>query len=330
MRSDEGDLPRPRIGGQAIIEGVMMRGPECVVAAVRLASGEITCQTWRSMAWHKRGKVLGWPIIRGAVSLAEALVLGIRTLNWSADMALASERDRKEMPTRRWNGVGTFAALFLAFVLAVVFFMLVPYELASILKTDQNQPLFHLVAGTARIALFLAYVWIISRFKDIRRVFQYHGAEHQSIFTYESGEELTPKNARAKSCFHPRCGTSYLLIVALLTMAIFVLFDTGIVAFYGAYPNVFVRLLVHLPLLPLVAGLSYELLRLSEKASANPIIRLAVAPGLALQRLTTNPPDDSQREVALAALIAALPDAVSLQAVSPELNAEPMVDHRSA
>ncbi len=309
MNSNREDGSAPRIGGQAIIEGVMMRSPEYVSAAVRL-----------------RRKFLGWPIMRGIASLSEALVLGIRTLNWSADVALESEREGRKRAHRKWDALGMAGSLIFAIVVAIALFMLVPYQLANILKTSENQPLFHLVAGTVRIVLFLAYIWIISQFKDIRRVFQYHGAEHQAIFTYELGEDLSPENARGKSCFHPRCGTSYLLIVAILTMAFFVLFDTAVVAIWGSYRNVLVRLLVHLPVLPLVAGASYELLRLSDRLSNSPFFQALITPGLALQRMTTRPPDDTQREVALCALIAALPNNESRHAEESELQVRPLAD----
>jgi len=296
----------PRVGGQAIIEGVMMRSPQRLSAAVRLSSGEITSQTWESIAWHRRHKLLGLPIVRGAVSLLEALVLGIRTLNWSAEIAL--EEDRKDKPSlsQKRESLSLTLTMIVAVLLAIGLFMLVPYELASLLKTDRNQPLFHLVAGSARIALFLAYLWMISRLKEIRRVFEYHGAEHQSIFSYERGEGLDPERVRLQSRFHPRCGTSFLLIVALLVMVLFVIFDVAVVARWGAYPNALVRLAVHLPFLPLVAGISYEFLRLSDRFSDTGLFRLLIGPGLALQRLTTRPPDDSQREVALQALKLAL------------------------
>jgi uncharacterized protein YqhQ len=296
----------PRIGGQAIIEGVMMRSPERISAVVRLPSGETTCKTWESKAWARRHKLLGLPIVRGAVSLAEALVLGIRTLNWSAEVALAQEQQERSKKQKRRDSLGLTASLVVAVVLAVGLFMLVPYEIATLLKTDRQQPLFHLVAGSTRIVFFLVYLWIISQLKDVRRLFQYHGAEHQSIFSYEKGEELSPESMRRQSRFHPRCGTSFLLIVALLVMAGFIVFDTAVTAWWGAYPNALIRLVVHLPFLPLIAGLSYEVLRVSDRFSDSAAFQLLIAPGLALQRLTTRPPDDSQREVAREALLNAL------------------------
>lgn len=282
-----------------------MRGPERVSAAVRLPDGEIAQEIWETQSWYRRRPFLGWPIIRGVVSLAEAVTLGIRTLNWSADIALKHDVNHTAQKSHKLDSLGRAATLVIAVLLAVILFMLIPYELASLLKTDKNQPLFHLVAGSTRITLFLAYIWIIALLKDVRRIFQYHGAEHQAIFTYEKGGELTKDNARLQSRFHPRCGTSFLLIVALLTMLLFVLFDVFVTARWGNYPNALIRLLVHLPFLPMVAGLSYEFLRLSDRFSDTGLFRLLIAPGLALQKITTSSPDDSQREVALAALQAA-------------------------
>jgi uncharacterized protein YqhQ len=300
------DQNRPRVGGQAIIEGVMMRSPNCVSAVVRLPDGAVAQKTWYSPAWHKKNKLTGLPIIRGVVSLAEALVFGIKTLNWSADMALEFEKKGEAKPQKERTSWGLFLTLAVSILLAMGLFMYVPYLIAGLFHTEKNQPLFHLVAGSTRILFFLIYIWTISFLSDVRRVFQYHGAEHQAIYTYEQGEELTPENARAQSRFHPRCGTSFLLIVALLTMIIFVLFDVAVVAVWGNYPNALIRLLVHLPFIPLVAGVSYELLRLSDRKVESPLVRFLIAPGLALQGITTRLPDDSQREIALIALQTAL------------------------
>ncbi len=305
----------PRVGGQAIIEGVMMRSPERVSAAVRLANGEIARQVWESRLWYKRHKLLGWPIVRGAVSLAESLVLGIRTLNWSAEVAMEQEKQEsspqqekagRSSAGKKRESWGLAITMIVAGILAVGLFMLFPYELANLLKTDKNQPLFHLVAGSTRILLFLLYLWAISRLKDVRRIFEYHGAEHQSIFSYEKGQALEPDTVGLQSRFHPRCGTSFLLIVAVIVMALFTLFDVLVTTWWGNYPNALVRLLVHLPFMPLVAGISYEFLRLSDRFGDRGIWRLLIAPGLSLQRLTTRPPDNDQREVALAALKSAL------------------------
>lgn len=217
---------------------------------------------------------------------------------------------------KKRESIGLVFSLVAASLLAVALFMWVPYELAQLLETGGNQPLFHLVAGGTRIFLFLGYIVVISRLKDVRRIFAYHGAEHQSIFAYEEGGDLSLETVRSRSRFHPRCGTSFLLITALVVMLLFVLFDVFVVAVWGAYPNALIRLLVHLPFLPLVAGISYEFLRWSERYGDRALLRLLIAPGLALQRLTTQPPDDHQREVAVAALKSALnhdPETVAVE-----------------
>ena len=283
-----------------------MRSPDRVSAAVRRPDGGITSKVWESRAWMRRHPLLSWPVVRGSVSLAEALVLGIRTLNWSADVALEQERKTHPQKKRKRDAWSLAGSLLVAILLALALFMWLPYQLASLLNTDNNQPLFHLVAGSTRIGMFLLYLGLISQLQDVRRLFQYHGAEHQSIFSYELGQELSPENVRQQSRFHPRCGTSFLLITALVIMAIFVIFDWVVVTLWGPYPSALVRLLVHLPFLPLVAGISYEFLRLSDRFSDRRIFQLLIAPGLALQRLTTRVPDDGQREVAVLALRSAL------------------------
>ncbi|RJP76921.1 MAG: DUF1385 domain-containing protein [Candidatus Zixiibacteriota bacterium] len=313
---ENGHKGPPRVGGQAIIEGVMMRSPDRLSAAVRLPNGEIVRKIWESRAWFRRHRLLGWPLVRGAVSMAEALVLGLRTLNWSAEVAMEAERGAEaSTQARKRDALGLAASMAVAVLLALGLFMWLPYQLAEWAQAQRNQALFHLVAGSARITFFLVYLALISRLKDVRRLFEYHGAEHQSIFSYEKGEGLDPEAVRRQSRFHPRCGTSFLLIVALVVMAVFVLFDVLVTTLWGAYPNALVRLLVHLPFLPLVAGVSYEFLRFSDRFSDRAVFRVLISPGLALQRLTTRPPDDSQREVAVEALKSALDPA----AVPPAL-----------
>jgi uncharacterized protein YqhQ len=172
--------------------------------------------------------------------------------------------------------------------------------------TQANQLYFHLLAGGLRIVLLLAYLILISLWKDVRRIFQYHGSEHKSIFAYEKGSVLDTPTAMAQTRFHPRCGTSFLLIVALAAIAFFAIIDTIIVAAFGQYPSAFIRFLVHLPLIPVVAGLSYEVLKFSGKHVNAPLVRWLIAPGLWLQRITTREPEPEMCEVALTALRTAL------------------------
>lgn len=291
------------MGGQAVIEGVMMRSPHRIATAVRTPSGTIAVHTWPHKPYARRSKLFGLPILRGAVTMVEALVVGIRALNWSADQALPPNKR-----TQGWKkSVATASSIAIAVVLGLALFMLVPYAFArGVGGAGSGQLSFHLLAGALRIVLLLAYMVLISLWKDMRRIFQYHGSEHKSIFAYEKEGSLEVSSAMAQTRFHPRCGTSFLLIVALCAIAFFAIIDTIIVAFFGSYPNAFVRFLVHLPLIPVVAGFSYEVLKFSGKHAHRPLVKALIAPGLWLQRITTREPEPAMCEVALTALQAAL------------------------
>jgi len=294
------------MGGQAIIEGVMMRSPHRVAMAVRTAEGDIKFESRPHVPYSKRTKFYGWPIVRGAVSMIEALVLGVGALNWSAEHAMPPEEKKKVEGWKKNVGMGF--SIFVGLALGMVLFMLIPYFFARAMgDISKNQLTFHLLAGALRICLLLGYMILISFWKDIRRIFQYHGSEHKSIFAYEKTGNLDVESAMAQTRFHPRCGTSFLLIVALSAIAFFAIVDTIVVAFFGQYPGAFTRFLVHLPLVPIVAGLSYEILKFSGKRMDNPIMRVLIAPGLWLQRITTQEPDEGMCEVALTALREALP-----------------------
>lgn len=291
------------MGGQAVIEGVMMRSPHRIATAVRTPSGSIAIQTWPHKPYARRSRLLGLPIVRGAATMIEALVVGIRALNWSADQAIPPKER-----TQGWKkSVATASSVAIALVLGLALFMLVPYAFArGVGGAASGQLSFHLLAGALRIVLLLAYMALISLWKDMRRIFQYHGSEHKSIYAYEKGGTLEVESAMAQTRFHPRCGTSFLLIVALLAIAFFAIVDTIIVAYFGSYPNALVRFLVHLPLIPVVAGLSYEVLKFSGKRVEHPLVKVLIAPGLWLQRITTREPDPEMCEVALTALRTAL------------------------
>jgi uncharacterized protein YqhQ len=307
------------MGGQAVIEGVMMRSPHRVAVAVRKADGEIAVMTFPYEPVTRRIKWLKLPIIRGAAGMVEALKIGIDALNWSAESAAPTDDQAPAVTEKRrrsWIAVGL--SMLLALVVGLGLFMYLPYWVAKLaVGGDQGQLEFHLIAGGVRIAVLLAYLWGISLVKDIHRVFQYHGSEHKTIFAFESAVDLTPENVSRQSRFHPRCGTSFLLIVALSAILFFVIVDTIVVAVFGAYPNVLTRFLVHLPLIPVVAGLSYELLKASAKHVNNRLIRALIQPGLWLQRITTQEPDLGMCEVAIAALKAALTEESSPVGVVP-------------
>lgn len=295
------------VGGQAVIEGVMMRTPHAYAVAVRRASGtiEVKKEAVRRLAdWWKP---LSWPLIRGFAVLLQSLVLGIRTLNFSfnaamADMEPAAEREAKKAKVK---GGGDFLTILFPMVaagaMAVFVFILAPLWITTWLKgyfaAFHNWVIFNLVDGVIRVSFFLGYILLISRMKDIRRVFQYHGAEHKVVYTWEAGEDLTVENARKKSTLHPRCGTSFLLFVMVVSIVVFSLFK------FHAFWAIFLSRVV---LIPVIAGLSYELIRLSAPRCQRGFFRWVVLPGLALQRVTTKEPSDDQLEVAIFALKEAL------------------------
>ena len=291
------------VGGQAVIEGVMMRSPYAVATAVRNPEGDIIVNSFPFISLSKKSKIWGLPILRGAVSLGEALYLGIKTLNWSAEIAAGNDEKEK----KRGNGLmqKLFSVLTTVFALAlgVGIFMYIPYFVTGLVKQSSgSQLLFHAVAGSIRIILFLAYLYLISLWKEIRRVFEYHGAEHKSIFAFEKTGEASAESAAEYSRFHPRCGTSFLLITAIVIIFLFAILDSLLVPLIGEFKSPLHRLVIHLPFIPLVAGISYEVLRMSGEKQENKIWRQLIKPGLWLQKITTKEPDASQVEVAVKAL----------------------------
>jgi uncharacterized protein YqhQ len=299
------------IGGQAVIEGVMMRSSKRVSTAVRKQSGEIVVRSEDYIPLSKRYKLLSIPIIRGIISFVEMLVIGIKSLNFSADVAVEEiekkeGKDKVKKRTQTSRGLMLGLAVVLALALGIFIFFFLPLFFSSLLKIKREALSFNLVAGGIRVAMFLIYVWAISRFKDFKRIFEYHGAEHKSIYAYESGEELTSENVKKFSTKHPRCGTSFILIVAIFAILVYSISDTIYTLIAGTYPVLLKRFLLHFTLLPLVAGGSYELLKLSGKTKDNRITKIFSAPGIWLQKITTQEPDDSQLEVAIVALENAL------------------------
>ncbi len=279
------------VGGQAVIEGVMMRGPARSATAVRTPDGRISVESKEVRSFSDRFPVFKKPFLRGTVALVESLVIGIRSLSWSAKMAGEEEEQLSDKEL-----AGTIAV---AFVLAAVLFIALPTGAAKLFRAWSDDPVFlNLAEGFLRLFIFLAYIWGISRMKDIQRVFQYHGAEHKTIFCFEAGLPLTAENAQKFERFHPRCGTSFLLIVMLVSIFVF--------AFLG-WPDLWLRIVSRIVLLPVVAGISYEAIRLAGR-SRNAFVHALSLPGLWLQRLTTREPDSSMLEVAIESLKAALPE----------------------
>ncbi len=289
------------VGGQAVIEGVMMRGPEYVATAVRTPSGDITVKKEPVHSITDRYPVLKKPFLRGSVALCESLVYGMKSLSYSAQAA--GEEDEQL--------TGTQMALTMAFSigLAIVFFLLIPtYAVHFIPGAENSAVRLNMMEGILRLAIFLLYIWGISLTKDIRRVFEYHGAEHKTIWTYESGEALTVENVRKHSRLHPRCGTNFLLIVMVVSIFVF--------AFLG-WPSLIERVASRIILMPVVAGISYEMIRLAGRTQ-NRYVQMLFKPGLWLQYLTTREPHGDQIEVAIKALEAAKPQEEEQQPAAAE------------
>ena len=288
-------MEKINIGGQAVIEGVMMRAPRSMAIAVRRPDGEIVVQRNRVVPLSERFPVVKLPLVRGAVALFTSLIIGIKALNYSANEALAEGEKKEEISALAMGGTMVVALLF-----GILLFFILPLYLTKLLVPvigDSNL-VFNLVDGVIRVIVFLLYIFSISRMKDIQRVFQYHGAEHKSIFAFESGLNLTVENVKRFSRLHPRCGTSFLLIVMLVSIFIFSLIPKLWPFYLKAGARIF--------LLPLIAGVSYELLKWSARHDTSLIVRMLIAPGLALQKLTTREPDDDQLEVAIRSMEEAL------------------------
>lgn len=288
---------KKNIGGQAVIEGVMMRAPNKFVIAVRQPDGTIAVK--RDDIKLDSNKILKKPIIRGLIGLYDALVLGIKALNFSAEKAMPEEFEKNGKASK----METFFSIFLGIALGILLFLYLPLQITELSKklfpiVEHSFLVFNLVDGVLRIIFFVIYLLIISQMKDIKRVFSYHGAEHKCIYAYEAGKELTVENARFMSRFHPRCGTSFLLIVLIVSIFVFSLIpkDSHFLIKFGS----------RIIFMPLIAGISYEILKLSGKHAGNVIVKILIAPGLWLQKITTREPDDAMLEVAMVSIKEAL------------------------
>jgi len=279
-------MPDKTIGGQAVMEGVLMRHPNGQLAiAVRRPDGTISVRKQSGATLASRHAFFKLPVVRGAVAFVDTLAVGIDALMYSANESGGEEVDLSP------GAVGL--AVLLGLGLAVGLFMLLPTVLLRLFGLHDAQPLLaNLLEGAIRLTIFAGYIAAVSGLPDMRRFFQYHGAEHKAIGCYEAGRELTVDNVRSYSCLHPRCGTSFLLIVMLVSVVVFSLFG---------WPNVWVRMITRLLLLPVVAGLAYEIIKASARGKSR-LWSLITVPGLVLQRATTREPDDAQIEVAIAAL----------------------------
>lgn len=289
------------IGGQAVIEGVMMRGPHKIATAVRKSDGEIIIDEKENKSLGKIAKV---PIIRGVIAFISSMVIGVKSLMFSAKFYDVEDENKKEQKKETKENMSDwmiYGSVILAICMSVGLFIVLPNVISNIFvpNKEANPVIYNLVESIVKIAIFLGYLFAVSLMKDIQRTFEYHGAEHKTIFCYENGEELIPENVKKYSRFHPRCGTSFLLFVVIISIIVFSL--------VGVYENPFINLGLRLLLLPLVAGISYEIIKFAGRSTSKYITWLN-APGKWLQRLTTREPDEKQIEVAIAALKAVIPE----------------------
>jgi len=286
------------VGGQAVIEGVMMRSKRNIVTAVR-KKGKII---YKKDKIKRKSKIAQFFFIRGIVNLIEMLIIGIKTLNWSAAQQVEEEEELSN-----WAIALT---MIIAFAFAIALFMLLPYVLTYLIGIKEtNNPLwFNVINGIIKAGILVLYVYLISLMKDIRRVFQYHGAEHKAVFCYEDNKKLTIENAKKYSTLHPRCGTAFLMIVIIIGIFLFSFIPSIVNNIYPSINTIHwllkrtILFISRIFLLPIVAGFAYEILKFSAKHQDNPIFRTLTLPGLWIQKITTKKPSKRQLEVAIAAL----------------------------
>lgn len=299
-------MKKCNIGGQAVLEGVMMKSQDCTAIAVRRPDGTIEVVKEKTSSLRDKHKILGLPIIRGMVTFFETMVIGIKTLMTSAELYGDEEELEDYQPSKFEKFlsdrtgkdiedimIGT--ALVLALLFAVILFVIIPTTIASFLRQSvESDVIMNVIEGLIRLAVFLIYIVSISQIKDIRRVFEYHGAEHKTIHCYEHEEKLTVDNARKYTTLHPRCGTAFLLIVMVVSILVFSLLG---------WQGIFMRILTRMLLLPVISGIAYEGIRWAGKSESK-LVDIIMYPGLMLQKLTTKEPDDQQLEVAIRAFLA--------------------------
>lgn len=297
---------KSKIGGQALIEGIMMRGIDKASMACRLPNGEIDIEKWEI----KNGKNAPWyrktPFVRGVFVFVSSMIDGYKCLNKSADKQM---KDNHEEPSKfeKWlekvfgeklMPALSVAATVIGIILAILLFVFIPTFIVKLFtNVIESKFLLTLIEGVIKIAIFIVYLWLTSKMKDIQTTYEYHGAEHKTISCYEACEELTVENVKKQTRFHPRCGTSFIIIVLIVSILVF-----SVVTWSSKWMRVLIKLL----LLPVVMGIAYEIIKLAGRYS-NPFTKIISAPGLALQRLTTREPDDKQIEVAIAAMNRVIP-----------------------
>lgn len=293
------------IGGQALIEGIMMRGPVLTAMATRMPDGSIDVETWNTHKGSKTPWTRRAPFIRGIFNMVDSMVVGYHCLMKSAEKAGVEEEPtkfdkwlEKKLGHNMMKMLGGFAAV-LGVALAAVLFIFIPTGLSSLLKPLIGTGVgLSLIEGLIKVIILVGYMWLCSRMKDMRRVFEYHGAEHKSVACYEAGLPLTVENVRPQRRLHPRCGTSFLFLVVFISI---------IIGSFISWDNPAIRMLLKLLLIPVVVGISYELIKLAGRSDGI-FTRIISAPGMWLQHITTCEPDDGQIECAIAALTAVIPE----------------------
>lgn len=283
------------VGGQAVIEGVMMRSPTYYATAVRTPQGRIVIQKNRFVALTHRFRFLNIPILRGALNLVETMWIGIQSLTYSAEQAM-EEEEEKSRKGKFAQTLSILGSVVFALGAGFLLFFLIPLWLTELLPVE-GDIWFNVVDGIFRLVIFLAYIFLIAQWKEMRRVFMYHGAEHKTIYAFESGQDLTVDNARPWTTLHPRCGTSFLLVVMLVSIVMF--------AFLGK-PDTWGDRLTRFAMIPLIGGIAFEFIKLSARERFAGALAPATWPGLMLQKITTSEPTDDMLEVSIAALDACL------------------------
>lgn len=301
------------IGGQAVLEGVMMRSPNFIAVAIRRNTSKmIVIKHDPYSTVLRRYPILSKPILRGVATLVESMIQGMGALSFSAEIGSEEiEPKPNEKGPDKLSKVEILSSMVFAFTMGMLLFVALPHVITAVITSDRflgisnSSPLFHLLDGAFKMAILMGYIWAISKMAEIRRVFQYHGAEHKSIYTFEAGEELTVSNARKYSTLHPRCGTSFLLFLVLISIVVFsiILPSFGLTHFSETpWKNHLGMIIAKMVLMFPVAGVAYEFIKLCASHMDKPFFRALISPGLLLQKLTTLEPDDQQLEVALASL----------------------------
>ena len=288
------------VGGQAVIEGVMMRGPKAIATAVRRKDGTIVYR--KKILDEKKNKWFKMPFVRGVLALFDAMVIGTKELIFASNQAGEEEEQLSDKEV-----MGTVS---MSLIIGIGVFMVIPSLIGGLLFKD-NKLMANIIEAAIRLVMFLGYIWGISFFKDVRRVFEYHGAEHKSIYNYEMEKALEVENAKSCTRFHPRCGTSFLLLVMFISILVFSIVDFIFPVPDNKFLLIIYKIFTRIPFVPVVAGISFEIQRWTSYHLNNIIGKMIAGPGLLLQKITTKEPDESQIEVALVALKVALGEEVT-------------------